>query len=107
MLHHKVILKKGDLSCKTFGVFASRGKHYSILHLRLEYPLQCFPLRQSSPVLRILNMKGCAIPRRSGLSSRSLGSVHDSGMGILCSVNDFSGPGHLRLQHGNICAALG
>jgi hypothetical protein len=39
MHHRKLILMEGDLPCKAFGIFMSRGKHHGILHLNSRYTL--------------------------------------------------------------------
>jgi hypothetical protein len=78
-----------------------------IFRLCSGYPLQRLSLRQSGPVLRIIDTKGCAMPHHSGLPSRNLSGEHGHGTGTLCVSNGLSRLGHLHLQRGDICAALG
>jgi hypothetical protein len=94
VLRLKVVLKKGGLPCKTFGLFVTKGKRRGVLH-------------QSGPVLYILNTKGCIVPRRSGLSRKCPSDVHGRGTCGLYGLDDVSCLGHLYLQSRNICAALG
>jgi hypothetical protein len=106
-LCHKLILEEGDFPCKTFSVLTSRGKCRGIFHLCSGYPLQCLSLRQSDPVLCVLDTKCCAIPCRSGLLGKNLDGEHGHCVSGLRVSNDLSCSSHLRLQHGDICTPLG
>jgi hypothetical protein len=80
---------------------------HGIFHICIGYPLQCVSFHQRGLILHILDMKGYAVPRRSGLPSKNLSGEHGCSVSGLCISNDLSRSGHLRLQHGDICAALG